>query len=325
MRTHTLSQATRQPKWTPKGNPETSLKFPGGPPDLGHRVIFAAALGNFLHSITSASTEHRRSGKEWYPRVHEAVAKEVARGMLSGHSDPHWAGSALVAAVSPGMDFEENNIHALSEMRGISSRQWDELLGISKRKNALDPESARQAYFGNTSIKQAALPQIQKAGRILHLGEDPTDVMPFRSNPKTLSFAHNIHDPSDSAWATIDGRAFDTMTNRVRPWEYSGRGISNADLVTAGRESRYEHARNIVQAAAAQMGVDPSAAQAISWEHVKYGIELAGLTKKGEPRKQGPERLGQPYFHPRTGEPAAHDIGAFEHLLSRNFVSPHVR
>jgi hypothetical protein len=54
------------------------------------------------------------------------------------------------------------------------------------------------------------------------------------------------------------------------------------------------------------MGLDPSAAQAVSWEHTKYGIE-----QQNRARKMGPQRVGQPYFHPQTGEPVLHMSGQF--------------
>jgi hypothetical protein len=324
-RHHVTSSVTGKPKYSEAGNPETALTFPGGQPNIGHPETFQIALSNFLHSVSTSPKRYRQTGEEWYPKVHEAVAHAVSGGFLSGHSDPQWAGAGVVAAVSPGMDWERNNIHALTEIQRVTGRQWNEVLGRSTARNALSPDDARKAYFGKTSISQATLPQLQKAGSIIHLGMDPHEALPFETSPKTHSFAHNIHDPSDVRFATVDGRAFDTMTNRVRPWEYSGRGINKADLKTPGLLSRYEHSRNVIIAAAHQMGIDPSSAQAISWEHVKQHIERAGVTKAGTPRQTGPERLGQPYFHPETGVPAAHDLDPYRHLQFDQFVSPYER
>lgn len=316
-RYHVTSKATGEPKYQPKsGNPKTALRFASpASPNFSHPEVYAMALGNFLHSISSAPKEYRRSGSEWYPKAHEAVGRALHGGFLSGHADPMWAGAGLFATVSPGMDWEASNVNALDELRNVSSAHWDALLSTSRSKKAgRERNQARVEAFGQTSLRSAKMASIVKAGRIIR-GEDPSDVMPFSTNPKTLSFAHNIFDPSDAEYATIDGRAFDTMTNMARPWQYTGRGLSKGAL-PSGKTSRYEHTRDIVIDAALTAGLHPSAAQAVSWEHVKQHIELAGKS-----RKQGPERVGQPIFHTTEGHPVMHELAPYAHLLGRNFRS----
>jgi hypothetical protein len=311
-RYHIIDKKGR-PKMTEAGNPDTAIRF-GGMPNFHDPAVFEMALTNFTHSIASASKGEHASGSEWYPKVHEAVRKGIRGGhFLGGSPDKMLAGAGIVAAVSPNMDWERSNIHAFKELRGIDSGGWDTIMGAQKGEHARAVASrgaAREVVRG-MSIGSAGIGSLQRAGRII-AGEDPEDVMDPRGGPKTHNFMHNIHDPSDARFATIDGRAFDTMTNRVRPWE-TGRGISSAALKRG--TSRYEESRNVVIQAASNFGIHPSAAQAISWEHVKQGIERQGGT-----RTVGPNRLGQPYFDPHTGHPAAHDLSRHQHLAYSQFA-----
>jgi hypothetical protein len=289
------------PKVNARGNPQSAMRY-GSPVNLGDATVKQAAIRNFVHSIETAHPDALRSGRNWYPAVHDAVAKGIRGNFLSAQPDRHLAGSALVAAVSPNMDWERNNIGAFDELKGLDSEQWGAIARGGKH--------ARAAVEG-LSIAAAGTKNLQKAHRIV-MGEDPNSVLDERSAPKTHNFMHNIHNPENPAYATVDGRAFDTMTNRVRGWEV-GRGIQTAQGAR-GVPTRYEHARHVMQVAAAGFGMSPSEAQAVSWEHVKQHVERLG----GE-RKQGPARLGQPYFHPETGQPAVHDLSAYRHLSSKQF------
>jgi hypothetical protein len=306
VRRQVKEQGTGKPKLTAAGNPEMAWKFPLPGSFREGSPEHVAATANFLHSIRNAPEATVRSGLQWYPKVNEAVQKGItgrgSRGFLSSQADRHKAGSALVAALSPNMDWDKANIHALSEVRGLRQSHWD-------RINAGDASSLE-----GMSISKASLPNLQKAGRII-AGEHPDDVLPMSSAPKTHSFMQNIADPSNPHFVTIDGRAFDTLTNRARPWE-SARGIGG-DVDAKSPPGRYIGARNVVQGVAERLGRAPSEVQAISWEHTKYNIEQAGVTARGKPRKQGPSRVGQPYFHPETGEPVLHLphlSGQFGHL-----------
>jgi hypothetical protein len=115
--------------------------------------------------------------------------------------------------------------------------------------------------------------------------------------PKTTSFYHNIHDPSDEAWVTIDGRMVDMIVNRMQPWK-TKRGIASARL-RCGRKTLYEEYEDVLRTAArfcTRRGLPMNGVefQAIAWSVGKQ-IETQGLTARGNPRKQGPPRHGQPY------------------------------
>lgn len=306
---HVRSAETGQPKYTKKGAPQIELGNQAV--DLSDPYAIEAAKRNVIHSIRTASPEMQEFGSQWYPKVHEAVSKGVTGGnFLSSQFDKHLAGSALVAAVSPNMDWDKANIDAFGELRSIDTEGWAKIMA-----------GDRSVYKG-MSISSAPLANVQKAGRII-AGEDPNDVLRYGSAPKTHSFMHNINDPSNSQFVTVDGRAFDTLNNRLMPWG-SGRGIAgstfNPEPTKSGRPrannppSRYTGAADIYREAAEHFGFDPSEAQAISWANMKYGLERRGAAPPGvemdigdDSRDQGPLRIGQPYFDPETGNSALHD------------------
>ena len=297
-----IHNLAKEPKFTEAGNPEIGMRF-GTMPDLTQPHIALAAANNFAHSIQSASPEATERGKLWYPKVHEAVRKGVrTRGFLSGQSDRMLAGAGLVAAVSPNMDWDRSNIDAFAELKGMKGHHWNAIMGAhagTGPRAVRSRQAARDAVQG-LSISSASTSNLQRAGRIM-MGDDPETVMGVKGGPKTYNFMHNIADPSNPHHVTIDGRAFDTLTNMVRPWD-TGRGISS-HMSASGKPTRYDAASGIVKGVSHDLGYDPSAGQAISWEYTKYDVEQAGRT-----RKQGPMRRGQPYFHPKTGEPAAHSM-----------------
>jgi hypothetical protein len=293
---HHRTDKAGNPKYLKSGAPDIAIHFTSHP-NFKDPSTAMAATGNFLHSIETAPAHTVASGMQWYPKVNDAVRKGIStRGFLSGHGDRLLAGSGLVAAVSPNMDWENNNIDAFKELKGLRSSHWDTIMAGDGRDNKAADEAAKAVVRG-MSISSAPLDNLRKAGRIIR-GEHVESVLDPSTAPKTNRFAHNIAHPDDPRFVTIDGRAFDTMTNRLRPWEY-GRGISSAAL-TRGT-SRYEDAESIVQGVAHSIGVHPSAAQAISWEHTKFNLERSNNT-----RQQGPNRVGQPYFDPRSGLPVLH-------------------
>jgi len=278
-----------EPRTTSAGNPLVALANQAV--DLSNPHAVAAAKRNVIHSIDTASPEMVEFGRQWYPKVHEAVTKGVrGRGFLSGQFDKQMAGAGIVAAVSPNMDWDKNNIDAFRELKGINAQGWKKIMAGGR--------GAADVYKG-MSISAAPLANIQKAGRII-AGEDPAQVLNYASAPKTHSFMQNIAHPENGQFVTIDGRAFDTLSNRMIPWG-SGRGIGGSQT-GKNPPKRYLQAADVYQHAASEYGIDPSAAQAISWSNLKYDIERAGGT-----RKQGPSRIGQPYFDPHTGENASRD------------------
>jgi hypothetical protein len=288
-----MSKATGEGRTTKAGNPLVAMANKAV--DLSDPVAVAGAKRNVIHSIDTASPEMVEFGRQWYPRVNEAVAKGVkGRGFLASQFDKQLAGAGIVAAVSPNMDWDRNNIDAFSELKSIDDAGWAKIMKGGR--------GAASVYKG-MSISSAPLANVQKAGRII-AGEDPESVLNYASAPKTHSFMQNIAQPENGQFVTIDGRAFDTLSNRLIPWG-SGRGIGGSQT---GRNppKRYTQAAGVFQDAADLFDLDPSAAQAISWSNMKYGIE-----RKDSSRKQGPGRYGQPYFDPETGASAAHSTAAY--------------
>jgi hypothetical protein len=308
---------TKKPKFLESGAPATEIRFPDMP-SFTDPASHRAAVANLVHAYEGArGTSAAESGRLWYPKVNEAVAKGIGGGrsaFLRGHENRHLAGSGLVAAVSPNMDWERNNIDAFGELKSLKSHHWDTIMAAPTHKNRSKADERKvgeaQDIVRGMSIGSTSIANLQKAGRIIR-GEHVDTVLDPRTAPKTYNFAHNIHDPHDRAYATIDGRAFDTLTNRLRPWT-AGRGISSSHLKRG--TSRYEHAVDIFQGVGSGFGVPASEIQAVAWEHTKQNLErLRGA------RSVGPLRLGQPYFHPETGAPALHDLSGHHHLLSAQF------
>jgi hypothetical protein len=209
------------------------------------------------------------AGLDWYPNAHDEAAA-VARTL--GISVRQAAG--IIAVLSPGVRADIENVDlALA----IGEATWD--------------VTAIPAKLGRVPKRS-----VVKALRIRD-GEDPADVLDARSAPKTTCFFHNIHDPRDDRWVTVDGRMADLIVNELRPWKLK-RGIDSARLRN-GVRTRYEEYEGIIRGCArivTRQGMQMSAieAQAVLWCAAK-GLELAGTTKRGTPRRNGPYRTGQSY------------------------------
>jgi hypothetical protein len=282
-----------EPRTTNSGNPLVALANQAV--DLSDPMAVEGAKRNVIHSLRTASPEMQEFGAQWYPRVNEAVRKGVrGKGFLGSQFDKQLAGAGLVAAVSPNMDWDRRNIDAFAEMKSVDSAGWSKIMKGGR--------GATDVYKG-MSIASAPLANIQKAGRII-AGEDPREVLNYASAPKTHSFMQNIAQPDNGQFVTIDGRAFDTLSNRMIPWG-AGRGISGSQT-GKNPPARYTQAVGVFRDAASMFDIDPSAAQAISWSNMKYGVE-----RKGGTRRQGPSRYGQPYFDPETGVPSAHSAALY--------------
>jgi hypothetical protein len=134
-----------------------------------------------------------------------------------------------------------------------------------------------------------------KAHRIWNLNENPEDVLPRRTAPKTNSFWHNMTSPQVRGHVTNDGRAADQVVDAMRDWEQS-RGISSAALKT-GKQTRYEnyeeaHVRAADSLKAMGLTVLPHQVQAVNWELGKH------IERQFDPaRSQGDVRTGQSYQH----------------------------
>lgn len=233
------------------------------------------AVATIIAVYEQAAGDTIRAGLRWYADVHEAAAKDAR-----GTSTTLEGAAGIVAAVSPSMDWEGNNLHAVRELHTLTSRDWT-AISLGDRR----PVSGM-------SMSAAPTANLLKARRILD-GESPAEVLVLRTAPKTHSFFQNIWDPTSDAFVTIDGRAHDIATNRMLRWR-EDRGISSADLSRGGM-TRYEFLADCYVRAAARVGVMPHQLQAITWEQGKR-IERSGLTRSGQPRQQGAMRVGQPYI-----------------------------
>ena len=258
--------------------------------DLGNPRQFKAAVQN-IHNLYNATPEQvRNTGAQWYDRVNDAVSKGVR-----GRNMSTLQGAGLVAAVSPNMDWERNNIDAFKELAGLSSQDWAH---IQKSASGGKRSSESKAATAGLGISTAPDGNLMKARRIMD-GEDVESVLDRRGAPKTNSFMHNIAEPQANGFVTIDGRAHDVAANRLQPWT-SGRGIGSANTKT-GKKTRYEHFEDSYRTAARSIAEEhgvlhlPHQLQAIVWEGGKQ-IERSGTTKSGKPRQKGVARLGQPYL-----------------------------
>lgn len=257
--------------------PAPSPRFP--PVDMTrHRK--RAAVQNITNVYTATPEPARQSGREWYDRVNDATAKGIKGTSLSIQH-----GAGIVAAVSPQMDWEKNNIDALHELRHLNGSQWGDIL-----------KGDRSPLTG-MSISRSPQSGLLKAHRLME-GEEPDTVLDRRSAPKTNSFMHNIAEPDKAGPVTIDGRAYDIANNRMQGWEQP-RGIQSADLKT-GKKTRYEHFEEAYRGASKAIELQhgdkllPHQVQAATWEGGKH-LERQAPTKSGRPRKVGPTRVGQPY------------------------------
>lgn len=259
--------------------------------DFGNPRQFRAAVRNVqtMHDITPP--EIQQHGREWYPRVHEAVAKGVRRSGLSARQ-----GAGLVAAVSPQMDWQGRNIPALKHLTGMRTADWD-VIHRSARHGQRTPEA--RALLQGTPLAHATDTGLVRAHRIIQ-GEDPEEVMPRRTSPKTHSFFHNIAHPGEHTHVTVDYRAHDVAANKMYPAAFTGRGIDVAGNLpyASGKprpKTRYEHVEDVYRAAAHGRDIElPHHMQAITWEGGKH-IETSAPTASGRPRTKGVSRKGQRY------------------------------
>lgn len=255
-----------------------------------------------------------QNGLDWYPSVHEAAA---SGGRDLGISTAQAAG--IISAVSPNMDFEKRNIQAFGEIQSLSPEHWS-MIEASARQPRVPSSTGRGTVkpqrFDEVSamlsevaphLRHATDAHLLDARRILH-GADFMEVFDPRTGPKRQRFARNILDPSDPEPVTIDGRQADIIADRYRPWNWSGRGISSANL-PSGKSTRYEDYEEVMRRSAVAVGrqdhfmsgINGATLQAITWVGGQ-AHERAWPTKSGEPRKKGVTRQGQRYSDvPRPG------------------------
>lgn len=237
----------------------------------------------------------RHAGMHWYENVHDAAMKSARE---HGRSTRQAAG--VVAAVSPNMDWERNNINAFDEIGSLTPHHWDAIARSDaqpkvrnkdgKMVKAPRSQEVRELLSG-MSISATTDANLLKAKRIWHGGEDPDAVLSRQSAPKTNSFFHNINSPHMPGFVTVDGRHSDIIVDAMRPWsgEGSSRGISSAAL-KSGKQTRYEDYEDHTRKLAKSLGVLPHQLQAVVWEGAKP------IERGFDPsRKKGDPRVGQGY------------------------------
>jgi len=246
-----------------------------------------------LRNIYLAATDSEKTfGAQWYDRVHEAT-----KSAISGTSIDMRTGAGIVAAVSPNMDWERDNISAFDELAKLTPEHWLHIHASANQPKVLNTEGnlvsaprsqAVTEILHGKGISKATDANLVKAYRLMHGKEDVEDVLPRRTAPKTNSFARNIGDPGSSQDVTVDGRSSDMVADAMRPWT-SSRGISSAALKN-GNETRYEGYERHHQRVAASLGIRPLDLQAITWtvgKNIERGFD--------EDRVQGDARKGQSY------------------------------
>lgn len=255
-------------------------------------------LTNFTEHIPE---HHIEAGKIWYPRAHD-VARRA--GEEFGTSTRSAAG--MMAALSAGTEWEQNKsaFHDLLRM----TPEHEEVI----RRSSFEPRRSKEIegllkeHYPGLSVSTDR--NIGKALDI-HRGADPEDVLDRRTGPKTNSFFRNILNPGGSE-VTVDFRAFDMVSNVMRPSRDYDRGISSAELIRGTRhpykpqQSRFERIAD-VYTGLAKRGVRGltrgNEAQAALWVAGK-DIELSRPTKGGDQREKGIPRRGEPYMT-GSGEP----------------------
>jgi hypothetical protein len=253
--------------------------------DLGNKKQFGQAVRNVQAVHDQTPPEVRQRGEEWYPRVHEAVAKGV-----KGTSTSPEHGAGIVAAISPQMDWSGRNLPALHSLHKLRKDDWA-VIHHSASTGRRTPEA--DALLKGTPLAHAQDKGLVRAHRLMQ-GEDPRDVLPRATSPKTHSFFHNIAYPGEHTHVTIDYRAHDIAANKMYPAAYTGRGLDSA-ATKSGKPTRYEHMENVYRSAARGRDIAlPHTLQAITWEAGKH-IETSAPTASGKPRVKGVARKGQPY------------------------------
>lgn len=233
-------------------------------------------------------------GKEWYPTVHETVARQ-SRGIGLTTSQ----GAGVVAAVSPNMDFGARNIKALDEIHGLEESDWKMIYRSARSGKERNSDVAAMLREKAPSLNSSYDANLVKAHRIMR-GEDFRTVLDRRTAPKTHSFAHNILEPETEGYITVDGRHADIIANARRDWKQS-RGISSANLQRG--TSRYENYEDVTRLAHSRLLKEDPRFAGTRGHDVQAILWLAGraIERRGDPARinnpnsRGDKRVGQPY------------------------------
>lgn len=179
---------------------------------------FKNAVKNILDILALATDEEIKQGQNWYSNA-QSFANEQAG--IYGVSLEIVAG--IISALSPASDWERNKIEAIEVLKGNSSFKY--------------------ATYG-MNVKKAFV--IREAG--LHV-----DIASFFPSNKTYNFYHNIVNPSDKRFVTVDRHALSIANGSVR----EDKTITNIE---------YKELAIYYTKAAKIAGFLPCVIQAITWE-----------------------------------------------------------
>lgn len=270
------------------------------PQQMGHVVRRMSA---FTESIPKPLVE---SGKKWYHEAHD-VAVQAGREF----NMPTRSAAGMMASLSAGTEWEVNKnafqdlLRMPTEHRSVIQRST---LGKGRSKEAEALLKEHYPHLGTSTDRN-----ILRAMSI-HKGADPEAVMPLSTAPKYNAFYRNIANP-ESDDVTVDFRAFDIISNQMQPQRDFPRGIDRGELLKKGRNPyqsdmpRYQRIADVYRrlASNSDFGFErPNQAQAAIWMGGK-DIETSLPTKKGEKRKVGMPRQGQPYME-RSGRPVNYGL-----------------
>jgi hypothetical protein len=178
---------------------------------------FPSAVKNILNILSFATAQEIEEGKVWYKEA-QAFAKQQAE--TYGVSLEIVAG--IISALSPGVDWERNKAETLVVLNGDRSHK-----------------------FGTYG------PNVKKAFEIRNAGLHVNVATFFPAN-KTYNFYHNIINPADTNFVTIDRHALSVALGAVR----ADKSITNVE---------YRELATAYNKAAKKANLLPCEIQAITW------------------------------------------------------------
>ena len=255
-----------------------------------------AAITRRMANFTERLPErHIEAGRAWYPQAHD-VAREAGREF--GTSTRSAAG--MMAALSAGVEWGQNK-SAFQDLLRMTPEHENVIRQSSLASNRT-PQVRDMLKENYPALTVSTDRNIGKALDIFR-GRDPEEVLARRSNPKTNSFFRNIDNP-EGPEVTVDFRAYDLVSNEMRPSRDYSRGISSADLVRGSNHpykshlTRFERVADVYNTLAGRgvRGLSRgNEAQAALWVAGK-DIEMSRPTKSGGQRKTGIPRRGEAYM-----------------------------
>lgn len=209
-------------------DPETGKQYLGPTPQNRiptqvHPREFGRMVRNLDTALTNVPQHKVREAQDWYARAHDQ-ATIIGRKAGAGSNATH-VGAGVLAALSPGVEWSNN----VDVAHHIATHGYV------------------PSHYGG--YKTGA----DKARRIM-AGEPNDSVL---GHLKTGNFAHNIEDPSDSSFATIDSHQHNAAVGWKHPWKSTVYGLQT--------RSRYDTLVRATQAVAKRHDLPTTAAQAASW------------------------------------------------------------